>query len=167
MRQEGASARRRGRSVTEVARAVVADIGAERVGIRISPTHNPGRMGDRRCRDTRHLRGARVGPCPPGRGVLEHAARRPRERPHPGHPAHLRRRLHRELRLLEPDDARDEAASVVEDDIADLVAVGRPTIANPDLVTRWEQGASENEVDHASVYGGGERGYTDYPSLQN
>ncbi len=61
---------------------------------------------------------------------------------------------------------RDEAVSVVEDDIADLVAVGRPAIANPDLVTRWEQGADENDVDQASVYGGGERGYTDYPFLQ-
>lgn len=42
---------------------------------------------------------------------------------------------------------RDEAFAAVDDGIADLVAVGRPAIANPDLVTRWEQGADENEVD--------------------
>lgn len=47
------------------------------------------------------------------------------------------------------------------------VAVGRPAIANPDLVTRWEKRADENEVDQASVYGPDERGYTDYPFLQD
>ncbi len=62
---------------------------------------------------------------------------------------------------------RDEAVTAVDDNIADLVAVGRPAIANPDLVARWQQGADENEVDQASVYGGGETGYTDYPFLQD
>ena len=33
-------------------------------------------------------------------------------------------------------------------------------------MTRWEQGAEENEVDQATVYDSGERGYTDYPVLQ-
>lgn len=34
--------------------------------------------------------------------------------------------------------ARDEAAYVVKRDPDDMVAVGRPTIAYSDLVTRWE-----------------------------
>ncbi|WP_412177027.1 hypothetical protein [Microbacterium testaceum] len=62
---------------------------------------------------------------------------------------------------------RDEAVTAVEDGVADLVAVGRPAIANPDLVTRWQKGADENEVNQATVYGGGETGYTDYPFLQD
>ncbi len=62
---------------------------------------------------------------------------------------------------------RDEAVTAVDEGIADLIAVGRPAIANPDLVTRWEKGADENEVDQASVYGPDERGYTDYPFLQD
>lgn len=50
-------------------------------------------------------------------------------------------------------------------DGVDLVAVGRPFIANPDLVLRWHQGAPMNEGDQSTYYGGGAKGYTDYPTL--
>ena len=50
-------------------------------------------------------------------------------------------------------------------DGVDLVAFGRPFIANPDLVERLHQGASLNEGDQDTFYGGGEKGYTDYPTL--
>ncbi len=50
--------------------------------------------------------------------------------------------------------------------IADLVAVVRPAIANSDLVTRWQQNADENEVDQASVYGPGRARIHGYPFLQ-
>jgi N-ethylmaleimide reductase len=48
---------------------------------------------------------------------------------------------------------------------ADLISFGRPYIANPDLVERLRRGAPLNEVDRATVYGGGAHGYTDYPTL--
>ncbi len=48
---------------------------------------------------------------------------------------------------------------------ADLVAFGRPFIANPDLVERLRRGAPLNPVDVATFYGGGEKGYTDHPTL--
>ena len=48
---------------------------------------------------------------------------------------------------------------------ADLVAFGRPFIANPDLVERLRTGAPLNTPEVATVYGGGEKGYTDYPTL--
>lgn len=47
----------------------------------------------------------------------------------------------------------------------DLVAFGRPFIANPDLVRRIRESAPWNEVDKATLYGGGAKGYTDYPTL--
>ena len=50
-------------------------------------------------------------------------------------------------------------------DGADLVAFGRPFIANPDLVERLKRGGPFNEGDRATYYGGGEAGYTDYPAL--
>lgn len=62
---------------------------------------------------------------------------------------------------------RDQADTAVDENIADLVAVGRPAIANPHLRTRWQKCADENEVDQAAVYGGSENGYTDYPFLQD
>jgi N-ethylmaleimide reductase len=48
---------------------------------------------------------------------------------------------------------------------ADLVAFGRPFIANPDLAARLQQGGPFNTVDRATLYGGGEAGYLDYPTL--
>lgn len=48
---------------------------------------------------------------------------------------------------------------------ADLIAFGRPFIANPDLVTRMRVGAPLNIPDRATFFGGDERGYIDYPIL--
>jgi len=60
------------------------------------------------------------------------------------------------------DKALAEAA-VKEGD--DLVAFGKPFIANPDLVRRLRENAPLNELDKATMYGGGAKGYTDYPAL--
>lgn len=48
---------------------------------------------------------------------------------------------------------------------ADLIAVGRPFLANPDLVTRWQTGAAVNTPDMNTFYTPGPKGYTDYPAL--
>ncbi|MCC5968507.1 MAG: alkene reductase [Pararhodobacter sp.] len=48
---------------------------------------------------------------------------------------------------------------------ADLIAFGRPFIANPDLVARLQTGAPLAEMDRATLYGGGAGGYTDYPAF--
>ncbi|MGH8804269.1 MAG: alkene reductase, partial [Polaromonas sp.] len=50
---------------------------------------------------------------------------------------------------------------------ADLVAFGKPYIANPDLVERLRRNAPLNQPDNATFYGGGAKGYTDYPALSN
>jgi N-ethylmaleimide reductase len=52
---------------------------------------------------------------------------------------------------------------VVEAGIADAVAFGRLFIANPDLPERLARGVPLNPYDRATFYGGGEKGYTDYP----
>jgi N-ethylmaleimide reductase len=48
---------------------------------------------------------------------------------------------------------------------ADLIAFGRPYIANPDLVERLKSGAPLAELNRETLYGGDEHGYTDYPAL--
>ncbi len=48
---------------------------------------------------------------------------------------------------------------------ADLIAFGRPFIANPDLVERLKTGAELNQLDPTTLYGGGAKGYIDYPTL--
>ncbi len=50
-------------------------------------------------------------------------------------------------------------------DGADLVAFGKPFIANPDLTRRLREGAPLNPADRMTFYGGGAHGYTDYPAL--
>ena len=54
-------------------------------------------------------------------------------------------------------------ASIAEG--ADLVAFGKPFIANPDLPRRLREGAPWNTPDRTTFYGGREKGYTDYPAL--
>ena len=54
-------------------------------------------------------------------------------------------------------------ASIAEG--ADLVAFGKPFIANPDLPRRLREGAPWNSPDRTTFYGGREKGYTDYPAL--
>lgn len=48
---------------------------------------------------------------------------------------------------------------------ADMVAIGRPLIANPDWLARVAQCAAMNPLDQATLYGGDAHGYTDYPAL--
>jgi len=48
---------------------------------------------------------------------------------------------------------------------ADLIAFGRPALANPDLVERLKTGAALNPPDMATFYTPGPKGYTDYPVL--
>ncbi|TMR93080.1 alkene reductase, partial [Nonomuraea basaltis] len=55
-------------------------------------------------------------------------------------------------------------AKDIEDGLADIVTVGVMALANPDLVERVRTGAPLNTPDPATFYGGGEAGYTDYPT---
>jgi N-ethylmaleimide reductase len=55
---------------------------------------------------------------------------------------------------------------VLAADAADLIAFGKPFISNPDLVERLKAGAPLNAPDKATFYGGGAKGYTDYPALE-
>jgi N-ethylmaleimide reductase len=50
---------------------------------------------------------------------------------------------------------------------ADLIAFGKSYIANPDLVARLRRGGPFNTPDKMTFYGGGAKGYTDYPALQD
>ncbi len=157
----GGSAENRARFVVEVARAVVDAIGADRVGIRISPTNpfNDITESDVSVYDTLVAQLAELGLTyvhlisPAGDPLVER------------------------IRAVWPgtlvlntgfgvDSLRDDLERVVGEGVVDAVAVGRPFLANPDLVRRWTEGAELNEADQATFYGGGAEGYTDYPTLR-
>ncbi|MFE6856384.1 alkene reductase, partial [Streptomyces sp. NPDC057674] len=68
-------------------------------------------------------------------------------------------------RPLPADGGRDAAERLLAAG-ADLISLGRPFLANPDLVERLRTGAPINPVrEEGLMYTGGERGYTDYPYL--
>lgn len=56
---------------------------------------------------------------------------------------------------------------LIEAGLADLIAFGRPFIANPDLPARIANGWPLNPLDPATVYGGAEKGLTDYPTYSD
>ncbi|MGY4711627.1 alkene reductase [Mycolicibacterium sp. CBM1] len=59
---------------------------------------------------------------------------------------------------------RVRAEAIIDNGFADLVAFGRPFIANPDLVSRLASAAALAESNPATWYGGDHQGYTDYPT---
>jgi N-ethylmaleimide reductase len=154
----GGSVPNRIRFAVEVATAVADEIGAGRTGFRISPG-NP--FNDIAEDDAPQLYGALVPALAPLDLAYLHVAHgeddallKSIRADWPG-PLVLNRRGS-DL----PARARD-----VAEGIADVITVGTAALANPDLVTRVRTGAPLNEPDPASFYGGGERGYTDYPTL--
>jgi N-ethylmaleimide reductase len=60
-----------------------------------------------------------------------------------------------------------KAERLLEAELIDAAAFGRDFIANPDLPERLRVGAELNPPNPATFYGGGEAGYTDYPTLNN
>lgn len=62
---------------------------------------------------------------------------------------------------------RDMALNAAQSGHAEMIAIGRPFIANPDLVTRYKNDAPLNEGNTDTYYGGGREGYTDYPTLDS
>ena len=58
---------------------------------------------------------------------------------------------------------KHRAESYLLEGKADLIAFGRPYIANPDLAERMKNDWPLNDVHRATIYGGAEEGYTDYP----
>jgi 2,4-dienoyl-CoA reductase-like NADH-dependent reductase (Old Yellow Enzyme family) len=68
--------------------------------------------------------------------------------------------------ILAGSYTRESAEADLSAGLADLVAFGRPFIANPDLVERLRNGWPLAEADNGSFYGGSAAGYTDYPAYE-
>ncbi len=162
----GGSPENRARFAIEVTRAVAEAIGPERVGIRVSPAHNIQGATETDPADVEATYGALVEAIAPlGLAYLSVLAD-PR--------ADLVQRLRKDFGgVVIANDGfgeittRETAQAILDEDLADAVAVGRLFLANPDLPRRWETGASLNEPNPDTFYGGGAEGYTDYPSLDD
>ncbi|MGA8891715.1 MAG: alkene reductase [Anaeromyxobacteraceae bacterium] len=159
----GGSIEKRIRFALEVARATAAAIGGERVGIRLSPHGvNAGMTAYPETDEThRKLVQELAGSGIQYVHVVDHSALGAPEVP-AALKADLRRAWPRTFILAGGFD-RAGAEAAVREGKADLVAFGRPFLANADLVRRLENGLPLNAPDFATFYTPGPKGYTDYP----
>jgi len=160
----GGTPENRARLVIEVVRAVADAIGAERVGMRISPAHNIQGVLEEDPTETRAVYEHLVDAVAPlGLAYLSILAD-----PSTDLVQDLRRRFGGPIIVNSGFGAvtsLDDVADILDRDLADVVAVGREFLANPDLDVRWRTGAPLNEPNPQTFYGGGAVGYTDYPAL--
>ncbi len=160
----GGTPENRARFVVEIVNAVAAEIGAQRVGLRISPGHQFNGVGEVPGDDLTATYAALVDAVAPlGLAYLSILAS-----PMTDQVKDLRSRFDGPVLLNDGFGAVTNLQTVedlLETGLADAVVVGRPFLANPDLAARWEKGAELNEPDAATFYGGGAEGYTDYPTL--
>jgi len=156
----------RARLLLEVLGEVCAALGAERVGVRLSPVQpfNDMRDSDPRGTFTRVVQWLDT----LGLAYL-HVTEMGRDAPGAAGPFFepLDLRAHwRGVLMTNAGYDKARANAVLADDRADLVAFGVPFLANPDLPARFRRDAPLNAADPGTFYGGGERGYTDYPALE-
>ena len=161
----GGSIENRARFLFEIVEGVTKAIGADRTGLRLSPTNtwnSPADSDSRALYDYviarlngydlayLHLRDA-TGPVTDPKQVADVT----------GH----YRQVYKGTLITNTGYTRETGNAAVAEGRADLVAFGVPFISNPDLVERFRTGAELAKADPATFYVGGAKGYTDYPSL--
>jgi N-ethylmaleimide reductase len=168
--QYGGSFENRSRLLLEVLTAVIAVWGAERVGVRLSPY---GTFNDMSDQDTLGLftylikklnsmglaylhliepRATMAG------GTDQAQADQPST-------SELFRQFFRGKIIAAGGFDRNSAEQALISGQADAVAFGRLFISNPDLPERLSVDAPLNPYDRSTFYGGGAKGYVDYPAL--
>lgn len=162
----GGSRENRARLLLEVAGAVARECGAERVGIRLSPLNRGN--------------GADLDSDPAGTygyvverlnrlglayiHVIEGSTQGPREVPG-GFDLQALRRAFKGVYMANNGYDRELALEVRRRNLANLISFGRLYIANPDLVERLRCSGPLNVPERQTFFGGGARGYPDYPVL--
>jgi N-ethylmaleimide reductase len=167
----GGSVPNRARLLLEVMQAVVAEIGAGRTGLRLSPVtpandaaqdsdaqglfnHVVEQLGPLKLAFLHVVEGATGGP----RDVAPFDYEALRQRFKHGNP--------QGAWVVNNGYNGAMASDILARGAADLVAFGKPFISNPDLVQRLRTGAPLAELNRDTLYGGGAAGYTDYPPLE-
>jgi len=159
----GGSIGNRVRFLDEVTRAVADEVGADRTGVRLAPYITARNMN-----------------CPQIVAAILEAARRLQDigvaylhlseadwddAPHvPDSFRHELRAIYSGALIVAGRYDRERGERILRQGLADLVAFGRPFIANPDLPQRYAHDWPLAAFDPATLFGGDERGYTTYPA---
>ncbi|WP_026731708.1 alkene reductase [Fischerella sp. PCC 9605] len=162
----GGSIENRTRFLVEVTEAVTGVWSAKRVGVRLSPSGTFNDMHDSNPLETfgyaaqalnqfdlayLHIYEATEADIRHGAIVVP--------------TSHIRQRYKGTL-MVNGDYTLEKGNAVLATGEADLVSFGKLFIANPDLPRRFALNAPLNQPDPSTFYGGGEKGYTDYPTLE-
>ena len=166
----GGSVANRARLLMEVVEAVSEIWGPDRVGVRLSPLGSFNDMSDAEPEVTfgtvaqllSDLRFAYLHIVNPGLAAIEKG-----KAPDAGAEQMLAliRQKYSGTLIVAGGFDRDTAEAWLEQSKADLIAFGRKFLANPDLTERLRVHTGLNADDQSTYYGGGAKGYTDYPSL--
>jgi len=161
----GGSIENRARFVLDVAEAVIESIGKDKVGIRLSPF---GVFNDMPLYDAMETDYTYLAQQLNARGlvyihIVDHSSMGAPQVPD------LTKKMFRNVFKGKLILSGGYDAARAESDLGtgkcDLVAIGKPFLANPDLVTRWSTGATVNTPDMSTFYTPGPKGYIDYPML--
>ena len=162
----GASIEGRNRLAIEVARAVVAAVGAQRVGIRLSPYGVFNGTGEFPEVQEQYLALAKSLSALQllYLHLVDHSSMGA-----PPVPADFKLTLRASfdgLFILSGGFDSAAAQQALSQNRGDLIAFGRPFLANPDLVERMRINGPMNAPDPSTFYLPGAKGYTDYPTLE-
>lgn len=163
----GGSIENNSRFMLEVMRELIAAVGGDRVGIKISPLQsyagialeNPVATFTYLIQELNKLDFA----------FVELMKRSPWVPIVPGYPQEdeieLFGKLVKHTLIAGTGYTGESAEAELDKGIADLIAFGMTFLANPDLPKRIELKAALNAPDTSTFFGGGEKGYTDYPLM--
>ncbi|WP_029555424.1 alkene reductase [Xanthobacter sp. 91] len=163
----GGSIENRARFLLEVMDAVIAEIGAARTGLRLSPVSPANGISESNPQALfNHVIDELEKRHPVYIHVVEGATGGPRDVAPDFSFEELRKRYSGAW-MVNNGYNLALANTVLAQGKADLVAFGKPFISNPDLVERLRRDAPLNELDQNTLYGGGAKGYVDYPTLKD
>ncbi len=161
----GGDALNRARFLIEITEAVVGEWGAERVGVRLSPT-NP--FNDMRDSNPAATFATAVGELNRFGLAYLHVVESAAGDPVPTSEVpdiRFFRKLWRGALIGNKGYNLERANAAIRDGCADLVSFAVLFLANPDLPIRFRRGGPFNPPDRKTFYGGAAAGYTDYPPI--
>ncbi len=159
----GGTIENRARLLLQVANAITGAIGADKVGVRLAPFITARGMNCPEIQDTilyaakqldelgieyLHLAEADWDDAPVVPEIFRQTLRS----------------LFNQSIIVAGGYSQQSAEHILQQDYADLVAFGRPFIANPDLPKRFKHGLALAQLNGDALFGGTEKGYSDYPN---
>jgi len=158
----GGSLENRARFFFEVIEAVSAEIGSDRVGVRLSPLNS---FNDMKDSDPEGFIAYLSEQLNQYSLAYLHLMRADFFGEQKADVISIARDHYKGNLMVNMGYSAEEAAAVIEAGTADMVAFGVPFLANPDLPERFKAGAELNTPDQSTFYSQGAEGYTTYPTM--